>query len=56
MSESPPQPEALILYNTTGHALEVLSELESFSIDQRHVARLFGIHVRTVGYHQKEER
>ena len=46
----------LILYRTADDAVrvEVLYESEAFWLDQRRMAELFGVDVRTVSYHLKE--
>lgn len=46
----------LILYRTAHDALrvEVLYEAETFWLDQRRMAELFGVDVRTVSYHLRE--
>jgi hypothetical protein len=56
MSDRTPQEGELILYRTANDAVrvEVLYESETFWLDQRRMAELFGIDVRTVSYHLKE--
>jgi hypothetical protein len=56
VTNQPPQEGELILYRTTGDAVrvEVLYESETFWLDQRRTAELFGVDVRTVSYHLKE--
>lgn len=58
MSESHDQPSEgeLIFYQTPEGAVrvEVLYELETFWMNQKRIAELFGVDVRTVSYHLKE--
>lgn len=56
MTDQTPQEGELILYRTANDAVrvEVLYESESFWLDQRRMAELFGVDVRTVSYHLKE--
>lgn len=56
MTDQPPKEGELILYRTANDAVrvEVLYESESFWLDQRRMAELFGVDVRTVSYHLKE--
>jgi hypothetical protein len=56
MSDQTPQEGELILYRTADDAVrvEVLYESETFWLDQRRMAELFGVDVRTVSYHLKE--
>jgi hypothetical protein len=56
MSDQTPQEGELILYRTADDAVrvEVLYETETFWLDQRRMAELFGVDVRTVSYHLKE--
>ncbi len=56
MTDQPPQEGELILYRTADDAVrvEVLYETETFWLDQRRMAELFGVDVRTVSYHLKE--
>lgn len=56
MTDQPPQEGELILYRTADDAVrvEVLYESETFWLDQRRMAELFGVDVRTVSYHLKE--
>src|ERR1043165_3186414 len=56
MTDQPPQDGELILYRTANDTLrvEVLYESETFWLDQRRMAELFCVDVRTVSYHLKE--
>lgn len=56
MIDQSPQEGELILYRTADDAVrvEVLYESETFWLDQRRMAELFGVDVRTVSYHLKE--
>jgi hypothetical protein len=56
VTDQPPQEGELILYRTADDAVrvEVLYESETFWLDQRRMAELFGVDVRTVSYHLKE--
>jgi len=56
MTDPSPQEGDLILYRTADDAVrvEVLYESETFWLDQRRMAELFGVDVRTVSYHLKE--
>ena len=56
MTGEAPQEGELILYRTANDAVrvEVLYESETFWLDQRRMAELFGVDVRTVSYHLKE--
>lgn len=58
MSESPEQPREgeLILYQTAEGTvrIEVLYESETFWLNQKRIAELFGVEVHTVSYHLKE--
>jgi hypothetical protein len=56
MTAHPPQEGELILYRTADDAVrvEVLYESETFWLDQRRMAELFGVDFRTVSYHLKE--
>lgn len=56
MSDQPPQQGELILYRSPDDAVrvEVLYESETFWLDQRRIAELFGVDVRTISYHLKE--
>lgn len=56
MTDQTPQEGELILYRTADDAvrIEVLYESETFWLDQRRMAELFGVDVRTVSYHLKE--
>lgn len=53
MTDRPPQEGELILYRTANDAVrvEVLYESETFWLDQRRLAELFGVDVRTVSEH-----
>lgn len=53
MTDEPPKEGELILYRTANGALrvEVLYESETFWLDQRRMAELFGVDVRTVSEH-----
>jgi hypothetical protein len=53
MSNQPPKGGELILYRTANDAVrvEVLYESETFWLDQRRMAELFGVDVRTVSEH-----
>lgn len=56
MTDQPPQEGELILYRTADDAVhvEVLYESESFWLDQRRIAELFGVEIPTISYHLKE--
>lgn len=56
MTDQPPQEGELILYRTADDAVrvEVLYETETFWLDQRRMAELFGVEVPTISYHLKE--
>ena len=56
MTDQTPQEGELILYRTADDAVrvEVLYESETFWLDQRRMAELFGVDVRTISYHVKE--
>ncbi len=56
MTEQAPQEGELILYRTADDAvrIEVLYEHETFWLDQRRIAELFGVEVATISYHLKE--
>jgi hypothetical protein len=58
MSDEPQQPHEgeLILYQTPEGTVrvEVLYESETFWLNQKRIAELFGVDVRTVSYHLKE--
>jgi hypothetical protein len=56
MTDQTPQEGELILYRTADDTVrvEVLYESETFWLDQRRMAELFGVDVRTVSYHLKE--
>ncbi len=53
MTERAPQEGELILYRTANDAVrvEVLYESETFWLDQRRIAELFGVDIRTVSEH-----
>lgn len=53
MTDQPPQEGELILYRTADDVVrvEVLYESETFWLDQRRMAELFGVDVRTVNEH-----
>ncbi len=52
-SEAPPQDGEIILYRAANDAVRVavLYESETFWLNQRHMAELFGIDLRTISYH-----
>lgn len=56
MTDETPQEGELILYRTADDALrvEVLYESETFWLDQRRIAELFGVEIPTISYHLKE--
>lgn len=56
MTDQTPQEGELIFYRTADDAVrvEVLYESETFWLDQRRMAELFGVDARTVSYHLKE--
>jgi hypothetical protein len=56
VTDQTPQEGELILYRTADDAVrvEVLYESETFWLDQRRMAELFGVEVPTVSYHLKE--
>lgn len=56
MTDPSPQEGELILYRTANDAVrvEVLYEGETFWLDQRRMAELFGVEVPTISYHLKE--
>ena len=56
MTAPTPQEGELILYRTANDAVrvEVLHEAETFWLDQRRLAELFGVEVPTISYHLKE--
>ena len=56
MTDQDPKAGELILYRTADNAvrIEVLYESETFWLDQRRMAELFGVDFRTVSYHLKE--
>ena len=53
MSDRPPKEGELILYRTADGAVrvEVLHESETFWLDQKRMAELFGVNVRTISEH-----
>ena len=55
MSDQTPKEGELILYRTANEAVrvEVRYESETFWLDQKRMAELFGVDVRTVSYHLK---
>jgi hypothetical protein len=59
MSDLSKQPEEseLIFYQTAEGAVrvEVLYELESFWLNQKRIAELFGVELSTVSYHLKDD-
>jgi hypothetical protein len=56
MTDQTPQEGELILYRTADDAIrvEVLDESETFWLDQRRMAELFGVDIRTVSCHLME--
>ncbi len=56
MTDQTAQDGELILYRIADEAVrvEVLDESETFWLDRRRMAELFGVDVRTVSYHLKE--
>ncbi|MCC6743593.1 MAG: virulence RhuM family protein [Acidobacteria bacterium] len=56
MTDQNPQEGELILYRTSDDAVrvEVLYESETFWLDQRRMAELFGVELPTISYHLKE--
>ena len=56
MTDQPPKEGELILYRTDDDTVrvEVLYESETFWLDQRRMAELFGVDLRTVSHHLKE--
>jgi hypothetical protein len=56
VTDQAPQEGELILYRTADDAVrvEVLYETETFWLDQRRIAQLFGVEVPTISYHLKE--
>ena len=56
MTDHPLQEGELILYRTADNTVrvEVLYESESFWLDQRRIAELFGVEIPTISYHLKE--
>ncbi|MFZ5892419.1 MAG: virulence RhuM family protein [Myxococcota bacterium] len=54
--EQPPKEGELILYRTADDTVrvEVLYESETFWLDQRRIAELFGVEIPTISYHFKE--
>ena len=55
-NELAPREGELILYRSANNAIrvEVLYESDTFWLDQKRIAELFGVDVRTVSYHLKE--
>jgi hypothetical protein len=56
MTDQAPQKSELILYRTANDAvrIEVLYETETFWLDQKRIAELFGVELPTISYHLKE--
>jgi hypothetical protein len=56
MTDPLPQEGELILYRTANDAVrvEVLYESETFWLDQKRIAELFGVEIPTISYHLKE--
>lgn len=56
MTDQPPQEGELILYRTANDTVrvEVLYESETFWLDQKRIAELFGVEIPTISYHLKE--
>src|SRR5690606_28581527 len=56
MTDQTPHEGDLILYRTADDAVrvEVLYESETFWLDQRRIAELFGVEIPTISYHLKE--
>jgi len=56
MSDQAPMEGELILYRTANDAvrIEVLYESETFWLDQKRIAELFGVELPTISYHLKE--
>lgn len=56
MTDQPPNEGELILYRTADDAVrvEVLYESETFWLDQKRIAELFGVELPTISYHLKE--
>lgn len=56
MTDQAPQEGELILYRTANDAvrIEVLYETETFWLDQKRIAQLFGVELPTISYHLKE--
>jgi hypothetical protein len=56
VTDQPPQEGELILCRTADETvrIEALYKAETFWLDRRRLAELFGIDVRTVSYHLKE--
>ncbi len=54
--DTPPQQGELILYRTANDAIrvEVLYESDTFWLDQKRIAELFGVELPTISYHLKE--
>jgi hypothetical protein len=56
VTDQPPQEGELILYRTANDTVrvEVLYESETFWLDQKRIAELFGVEIPTISYHLKE--
>jgi hypothetical protein len=56
MTDPSPKEGELILYRTANDTVrvEVLYESETFWLDQRRIAELFGVEISTISYHLKE--
>ncbi|MDR1990794.1 MAG: virulence RhuM family protein [Acidobacteriaceae bacterium] len=56
MTDQPPKEGELILYRAANDAVrvEVLYESETFWLDQKRMAELFGVELPTISYHLKE--
>jgi hypothetical protein len=56
MTEGTPEEGELILYRTADDAVrvEVLYESDTFWLDQKRIAELFGVEIATISYHLKE--
>jgi hypothetical protein len=56
VTDQPPKEGELILYRTANDAVrvEVLYESETFWLDQKRIAELFGVELPTISYHLKE--
>jgi len=55
-NDQPPLEGELILYRTANDAIrvEVLYESDTFWLDQKRIAELFGVELPTISYHLKE--